>query len=168
MASSLCMALIMSTLIFLLNSQRETIYFFTTRQTGAHWGSLLYIHSTLLVSMVDSLFSSLFWSVVCPCVRQRAALTVMGWRGNPTDDTDGFFICFCFTSQQHQRSNQDRYRLMTECTHGDFIVLPHWKTRPSAPWPDSPLSHIILTLSPCPILIMPCTELGSDMYKFYK
>ena len=32
------------------------------------------------------------------------------------------------------------------CTHGDFLVLPHWKTRLPASWPDSPLSHIILTL----------------------
>ena len=25
------------------------------------------------------------------------------------------------------------YRLVTVCTHGDFIVLPHWNTRPLAP-----------------------------------
>ena len=33
---------------------------------------------------------------------------------------------------------------MTVHAHGDFIVLPHWKTRPPAAWPDIPLSHIIL------------------------
>ena len=26
-------------------------------------------------------------------------------------------------------------RLVTVRTHGDLIVLPHWETRPSAPWP---------------------------------
>ena len=39
------------------------------------------------------------------------------------------------------------YWLVTVHTHGDFIALPHLETRPPAPWPDSPLSHIILTLS---------------------
>ena len=28
---------------------------------------------------------------------------------------------------------RDGYRLVTVCTNGDFIVLPHWKTRPPAP-----------------------------------
>ena len=38
-------------------------------------------------------------------------------------------------------------------THGDSIVLPHWKTRPPTPWSDIPLSHIILTLiQPVPVL----------------
>ena len=32
-------------------------------------------------------------------------------------------------------------------THGDFIVLPHWKIRLPAPWADIPLSHIIQRLS---------------------
>ena len=27
---------------------------------------------------------------------------------------------------------------MTVSTHGDFIVLPHWETRPPEPWPDIP------------------------------
>ena len=39
------------------------------------------------------------------------------------------------------------YQLVTVHTHGDFIVPAHWKTRPLAPWPAIPLSHIILTLS---------------------
>ena len=34
--------------------------------------------------------------------------------------------------------------VLTVWTHGDFIVLPHWETRP---WPDILHSHIILTLS---------------------
>ena len=45
------------------------------------------------------------------------------------------------------RSYQDEYRLVTARTHGIFIVLPHWETRPPAPWCDIPLSHIILTQS---------------------
>ena len=39
-------------------------------------------------------------------------------------------------------------------THGDFIVLPHWKTRPSASWSDIPLGHIIPKLSQ-PVLAVP-------------
>ena len=37
-----------------------------------------------------------------------------------------WFVCCCFTSWQHLRSHQDRYRLVIVHTHGDFIVLPHW------------------------------------------
>ena len=32
-------------------------------------------------------------------------------------------------------------------THADFIMPPHWETRPSAPCPDIPISNIILTFS---------------------
>ena len=32
-------------------------------------------------------------------------------------------------------SYQDGYRLVTVHTHGDCVVLPHWETRPLAPWP---------------------------------
>ena len=32
-------------------------------------------------------------------------------------------------------------------TDGDFIVLPHWKTRPLAQWPDIWFSQIILTMN---------------------
>ena len=59
-------------------------------------------------------------------------------------------------------------RLMTVCTHGDFIMLPHWESRPPAPWPDIPLTHIIsdtVLTSPCPFLIMLSAWLGSDKYK---
>ena len=31
------------------------------------------------------------------------------------------------------RSYQDRYRHVTLPTHDDFIVLPHWETRPLVP-----------------------------------
>ena len=76
------------------------------------------------------------------------------------------FVFCCFTSLQHLRSYQDGYRLVTVSTHGDFIVLPHWKTGPPAPLPDIPLNHIILRLSQ-PVLIMLSTWLISDKYKFY-
>ena len=39
------------------------------------------------------------------------------------------------------------YRLVTVCTHSDFIVLPHWDTRPPASRLTIPLSHIILAPS---------------------
>ena len=55
------------------------------------------------------------------------------------------YVCYCITPQEHLRSYQDWYRLVTVHTHGDFIVLPHCETRPSAQWPDIPLSNIILT-----------------------
>ena len=45
------------------------------------------------------------------------------------------------------------YRLMTMCTHGDFIVPPLWDTRPSAPCP---------TQSHYPVVALVLTWLGSD------
>ena len=39
------------------------------------------------------------------------------------------------------------YQLATVCTHGDFIVLPHWNTMLPAQSPSIPLSQIILPLS---------------------
>ena len=79
------------------------------------------------------------------------------------------FNSCCFMSKQHLRSYQDAYQLVTLRTHGAFIVLPHWETRPPAPW----LSHLILTLSqpvlsyPA-IIILQSAWLGSDKYKFWK
>ena len=43
--------------------------------------------------------------------------------------------CWEFYVLQHLSSYQDGYQLETVHTHGDFIVLPHWKTRPPVPWP---------------------------------
>ena len=40
---------------------------------------------------------------------------------------------------QHLMSYQGGYRFMIVRSHCDFIVLSHWETRPSAPWPDIPL-----------------------------
>ena len=57
-------------------------------------------------------------------------------------------------------SNQDGYRLVTGCTHGDFIVLPQWKTMSTAQWPDFlPQLHYPYTelTSPWPILVMSST-----------
>ena len=46
-----------------------------------------------------------------------------------------------FTSWQHPRSYQDRYWLVTVCTHGDFIEVLHNETWPPGLGPDMPLSH---------------------------
>ena len=74
------------------------------------------------------------------------------------------FVCVCITSKQHLRLYQDGYRVVTVRIHDDFIVLPHWETRPPAPWPDITLScHWANS-----ILIMPSTWLGSDKYQFDK
>ena len=41
-------------------------------------------------------------------------------------------------------SNLDGYWLVTVRTHGHSIVLAHWDTRPSAPRPAVPHSHLML------------------------
>ena len=53
---------------------------------------------------------------------------------HPHPHTDVIYthIVYCFMSQQHIKSYQDRYRFVAVHTHGDFIVLPHWETRPPA------------------------------------
>ena len=58
-----------------------------------------------------------------------------------------WIFCWFVTPWQHPWSYQCTYWLVSVHTHGDFIVLPHWATRPPAPWPDILLSHIFLTLS---------------------
>ena len=60
--------------------------------------------------------------------------------------------CWSFASWQHSRSYQDGYRHLTIHTY-NCLVLPNWETVPPAPWPDIPLSHIILTLS-LPVLVL--------------
>ena len=62
-------------------------------------------------------------------------------------------------------SYQDGYRFVTVFTHGDLIVLSHWDTRPTAVIPDSPLSHIVLTLSQS-VLIMLCARLELTSINF--
>ena len=37
---------------------------------------------------------------------------------------------------------QDGYRILTVHTYGECIVLPHWETRPPAPWHDM-ISHSV-------------------------
>ena len=41
-----------------------------------------------------------------------------------------------FTSWKHIRSHQNEYKLVTVCTQGDFILLPHWEIRLPAPCPN--------------------------------
>ena len=73
-----------------------------------------------------------------------------------------------FTSWQHLRSYQDGKRLVTVIPRDNFILPSHWEIRPPAPWPDIPLSHIILALeSTSSILIMSSTWLGNNKYQFF-
>ena len=57
------------------------------------------------------------------------------------------------------------------CTHGNFIVLPHWGTRPisNVVWystePHFPDNE---PTSSWPLQIILCSWLGRDKYKFYK
>ena len=66
----------------------------------------------------------------------------------------------------HIRTHTDLW----QCIHCGSIVLSHWETRPPAPWTDILLdqSHYPDTepTSPCPIIIMPSTRLGSEKYQF--
>ena len=69
-------------------------------------------------------------------------------------------------SLQHLRRYHSRYRLVTICAHGNFIVLTHREIRLLASWPDIPLSHVELT-SPCPIILMLRSGLWSGKCKLY-
>ena len=62
------------------------------------------------------------------------------------------------------------WALTCDSAHPDFRVLLHWEIRSSAPWPNIPLLHYSDTelTSPCFILLMLSTRLGSDKYQFYK
>ena len=65
--------------------------------------------------------------------------------------------CCCFTSSQHQWSYQDGYQFVTVCTHGNFIMLPHWDVScypTQSHYPDT---------EPTSIVIMPSARLGSGM-----
>ena len=53
-------------------------------------------------------------------------------------------LLYCLISLS---SYQDRYRFVIVHTHGDFIMLPNWKTRLSTPRSDIPLSYSILILN---------------------
>ena len=50
--------------------------------------------------------------------------------------------CWSFTSWQHLRSYKNRYRPVTVCTHGDFIVQSYWKIiNQSFPYPINAERH---------------------------
>ena len=53
-------------------------------------------------------------------------------------------------------------------THGDFIVLPYWKTMSSAPWLDFTLPHYLDTKLASPILLMVNARLGNKNYQICK
>ena len=52
------------------------------------------------------------------------------------------------------------YRLVIGHIHGEFIVLSHWETRPPAPWPNIPLSHIILIVCLLLFYVQATSEVG--------
>ena len=65
------------------------------------------------------------------------------------------------TTQGNRRMGTDlwQFALMT--------TVPHWER----PWPNFPLSHIVLILeltSPSPIPVMLSARLGTDAYRFWK
>ena len=76
--------------------------------------------------------------------------------------------CWTFRSWHHLRSFQDRYWLVMVHTHGDLIVLTHWEIRPSASWPDIPLSADTEPTGPCNIIVVFSARLGIDKYQSYK
>ena len=82
------------------------------------------------------------------------------------------FVCLFVLCQSNiLRSYQDRYRLVTVHTHGDFIVLPHGKTLATITMTWYPTQSNYLDVeptSPCPFLIIQSAWLGSDSYQFIK
>ena len=62
---------------------------------------------------------------------------ILRWRQHQHADV-GAVCCrlidyWGFTFWQHLKSYQDGYRFAAVNTHGNFIMLPHWETRPPAP-----------------------------------
>ena len=109
--------------------------------------------------------------VVCFVLCHCNSNSIISWQWYDVWDKMRRLLVCCFTSQQHLPSYQDRYPHVTVHTYGDFIMLSHWKIRPSLPWDWYPTqSHYPDTepARPCPIIIMLSTWLGSDKYKFYK
>ena len=79
------------------------------------------------------------------------------------------FVCCSFASLQHLRSNRDRYRLVSVCSDGAIIVLPHWEIKQQTPWPDIPTqSHYPDTKNnqSLPYSIDVDLSLESDKYQF--
>ena len=82
------------------------------------------------------------------------------------------FLCCCFASQQHLRPYQDWYPLARVHTHDHWLYsaapLGNQANNTMIWYPSQ--SHYPDTepTSPCPILIMLSTWLGSYKYQFYK
>ena len=55
--------------------------------------------------------------------------------------------CYHFTSQILTWSYLDGYPLVIVHIHDEFIVLPHWESRPPTPCPHISLGEIILILT---------------------
>ena len=84
------------------------------------------------------------------------------------------FICLfvhcCFISQENLSSYHNGRPLVTVCSHGNFIVWPHWEATDMLTWwylTQSYYFDATLT-SCCPILLMVSTRVGSDKCQFVK
>ena len=73
-------------------------------------------------------------------------IAMIFWLHKPITSINGLFNLFLYILAT-SKIISDGYLLVSEHSHGDFTVLPHWETRPPAWWPDIPLSHIILRQS---------------------
>ena len=62
---------------------------------------------------------------------------IAGWVLTCGSGQSRWLYSFAPQGDQATRSNQDRYRLVTVRTNGNFIVLSYWESRLQAPWPDS-------------------------------
>ena len=104
--------------------------------------ALVPFHLQPLSSSKDPVFVS-YCSIarfpsVLPTIR-CAAPQLEAWYPTQSHHSDWSRLvdCWSFVSWQHLSLYQDRHRLVTVCTHGDFIVVLHkWQTRTPAPWPD--------------------------------
>ena len=76
-------------------------------------------------------------------IRHPAEITTRVIHSQWVDTNKGCFVEFDVLTTCKVISSL--HRLVTVCTHGDLIVLPHWEIRLPAPWSDIPLSHIILS-----------------------
>ena len=107
--------------------------------------SVLWFHSVPICPMTTN-DPSVFWVHFIPIC--------------PMTTNDPSVLWFCLVPICYIRMAIDLWL----CTHGDFIMLPHWATRPPA---HDLISHSG-TLSwhcPCFILLMLSTRLGGDKYQ---
>ena len=78
-----------------------------------------------------------------------------------------FIYVHIYVHMHHLWSYQKGHRLVTLCTHGDFILLPHWGNQATSTMIHYPTrSHYPDT--ELPTVLLPSAKLGSDNYQFCK